>query len=909
MRNLYGNRSIIPNNYYFTFDKIYDNEEQVRTAGNDGILIGRAVLAYAEHTVWIKTNLGYLKVAKLDNEGRFAYLEGKILTEEDDIDLIHSNGNSYNDDGIYIINKNDYAKTQLDQQDTQYHIPQGTYPKIMGSDKYATYSEGEADNNQRTFLLEQYSNVVTTKKNEDGIKYWESVTWEQAPNILGTTLYQEMDLSAPKYINPTELSTQEHTTYYYPIKFDVETYQIMTDISVDDQADNKAVDTSIQAKLSHNNKIFIRKCMFTYEIATKTEVATYQYTFDSGNLKMIGTGVATSVNETTNIIFKKSIKENWSNWEDISEQYTGYLGALNGTGFNHVNKKFTDKLTNSGQGDYLTLVDAINQLDKVIGSTNDRFSGSDAIQGNTEDNGVTGTDLTQPYSVASPDDERQIKLKADNLANAIIRLGLNVGQFEDDIGTDINNIQFSSTGPKNLIKNTDKKQAIVHSLTDFVKVLNTMIGDYSVIDDNLGKRPVHGTKEDEEGNKTGQPISETIQHILADIGEIETFTGQNNFNYNADQEETNVTTDKDGSIYSVVSAIKQLNNMIGDYSDIVENLGNRPVHGTKEDGTEQPISETIQHILADIGKVEELDGYNYKFDTNSESDLNTEEQAKVFSIVSTLKALDKIIGNYKTIDNSPYETDDLNRPTHLAFKSITENLKHLSADTGEIESIQPTGENEEGIYNLWYNADSDSAGGLIPDDKNTWKASIYSLTDAIKALDAVIGPFKYRSTTNNLFKEAENNTSIITTPSLMGAINFINNKLIGNLSINNGKTSTNEIDYKTIQNALNKLDEYLGVIDNLDSKNGTDINENLVDAINILNELIGDCSEIVNEQDGTIINGDMPIVKHIKEIYAYYEILRQMINNLGENLDILDLNVTSLMNSGGSNVNLEWGSF
>ena len=53
----------------------------------------------------------------------------------------------------------------------------------------------------------------------------------------------------------------------------------------------------------------------------------------------------------------------------------------------------------------------------------------------------------------------------------------------------------------------------------------------------------------------------------------------------------------------------------------------------------------------------------------------------------------------------------------------------------------------------------------------------------------------------------------------------------------------------------------------------------------------------------------MPIVKHIKEIYNYYEILRQMINNLGENLDILDLNVTNLMNGGGSNVNLEWGSF
>ena len=359
MRNLYGNRSIIPNNYYFTFDKIYENEGQVNTARNDGILIGRAVLAYAEHTVWLKTNLGYIKVAKLDNEGRFAYLEGKVLTEEDNIDLIHSNGNSYNDDGIYIINKNDYAKTQLTEEDIVYHIPQGTYPNIMGSDKYATYNGNNVidDNSQRTFLLEQYSNIVTAQKNDNdsGIKYWESVTWQQAQDIISdTTLYKETDLAAKKYVNTTELSTEKLATYYYPIKFDVETYQIMTDISIDDQKDNKAIDTSIQAKLSHNNKIFIRKCTFTYDIATETEEATYQYTFDSGNLKMIGTGVATLVNETTNTIFKKSIKGNWSNWEDTSEQYTGYLGALNGTGFNHVNTKFVGKdgETHSGQGDY-----------------------------------------------------------------------------------------------------------------------------------------------------------------------------------------------------------------------------------------------------------------------------------------------------------------------------------------------------------------------------------------------------------------------------------------------------------------------------------------------------------------------------------------------------------------------------
>ena len=899
MRNLYGNRSIIPNNYYFTFDKIYENEEQVNTARNDGILIGRAVLAYAEHTVWLKTNLGYIKVAKLDNEGRFAYLEGKVLTEEDNIDLIHSNGNSYNDDGIYIINKNDYAKTQLTEEDIVYHIPQGTYPNITGSDKYATYNGNNVidDNSQRTFLLEQYSNIVTAQKNDNdsGIKYWESVTWQYAQDIIsGTTLYKEPDLAAKKYVNTTELSTEKLTTYYYPIKFDVETYQIMTDISIDDQTDNKAIDTSIQAKLSHNNKIFIRKCTFTYDIATETEEATYQYTFDSGNLKMIGTGVATLVNETTNTIFKKSIKEGWSNWEDISEQYTGYLGALNGTGFNHVNTKFTDNSTNSGQGNYLTLVDAINQLDKVIGSTNVRFKSEADISGVTADEGATKTDTIGNYSVAIPGDTRKVQLRATNLANAIIRLALNIGQFEDI--EDLNNMTFSHKlkTSDNSIKNTeDDNIATINSLTDAIKIIDQMIGVYSNIDGDNNKitteandkRPIH----DGARNKT---ISDTIQHILADIGEIEEIgTNTNNLAFTKNEnEETTIDSDNPVSmnkndkvkVYSIVSALRALDNMIGDYSDIDDDLGNRPVHGTKEDeaGTKtgQPISETIQHILADIGEIETLNGDNYKFDENSESDLDTNEQAKVFSIVSTLKALDKIIGNYKTIDDSSYD----NRPNHLTFGNITDNLKHLAVDTGQIE-------NTEG-NNFKYSNGSDSI--VIPSGKN----QIESLTDVIKLLDNLIGSFDNRTDTNNFKNQSD----------IISILNYISNNLLGDLT---GFTSTNKISYATIQNALNQLDKYLGAINNLDSQNGTDVNENLVDAINILNKLIGDCSEIVNKQDGTTINENMPIVKHIKEIYNYYEILRQMINNLGENLDILDLNVTSLMNSGGSNVNLEWGSF
>ena len=83
---IYGSRTIIPNNYYFTFDKIYENETSVVNGSGDSVLIGRCVLALAEKTVWMKTVNGYLKVAKLDNEARFEYTEGYVLSELDCID-------------------------------------------------------------------------------------------------------------------------------------------------------------------------------------------------------------------------------------------------------------------------------------------------------------------------------------------------------------------------------------------------------------------------------------------------------------------------------------------------------------------------------------------------------------------------------------------------------------------------------------------------------------------------------------------------------------------------------------------------------------------------------------------------------------------------------------------------------
>lgn len=833
-----------------------------------------------------------MKVAKLDNASRFMHLEGQLLTSADNIDNLHSNGATYNDDGVYIVNK-DPGNTYNSAIDVQ-----GTFPKISGIQKYTT-ADGSINGSATVFLLEQYSNKVYSPGENGSETYWGSVNADTVNENTTIQLYKTQNLNDKIQKDETEISTSTED-YFYPIWLQVEVYQILTDITNSPEKDT-ASKTDLDGKLRHNKKTFIRKGTFIYKIATETEEENtkHTYSYDAEQGKMIGIGGAVAISGKNNTIFERST-QTWGAWEDVSEQYTGYLGALNGTGFNHVNTKFEDNEVDSGQDDYLTLVDAINQLDRVIGSTNQRFTIGNAevdpaippatTQGNSPDDGlITSEDdkniaiKADKYGAAFPDDTRQIQLRADNLANAIIRLALNIGQFEDINSQynneSLNNMTFSSNyNNKTVTKTTsDDSKPNINSLTDAIKIIDQMVGDYTKIDNNLGNRPVHGENGDT-GDGTGQPISETLQHILADLGIIENFTGQNNFNYSADEEEADVTTDKDGSIYSVVSAIKQLNNMIGDYSDIDDNLGKRPVHGTKEDGTGQPISETIQHILADIGEIEKLNENNYKFDKNSESDLNASEQAKVFSIVSALKALDKIIGNYKTIDDSSYN----NRPNHLTFGNITDNLKHLAVDTGQIE-------NTEG-NNFKYSNGSDSI--VIPSGKN----QIESLTDVIKLLDNLIGSFDNRTDTNNFKNQSD----------IISILNYISNNLLGDLT---GSTPTNKISYATIQNALDQLDKYLGAINNLDSKNGTNVNENLVDAINILNKLIGDCSETVNKQDETTINENMPIVKHIKEIYNYYEILRQMINNLGENLDILDLNVTNLMNSGGSNVNLEWGSF
>lgn len=764
MRNIYGNRSIIPNNYYFTFDKIYQNEASLNA--NDEVLIGRTVLAKDEHTVHLKINgPDYLKIAKLDNEGRFIYYEGYVLELGQNIDKINSRGNTSNDDGTYIINKKNII---------------GTYPSVKGF-KNNEYKEDSV------FLLEQYSNNIATS-------FTELENSESAIEALsqGKTLYlkDENDKKYKIYKPKENISIDKENTYYILSKITVDTYQILTDITKNEiNKDEKANNGIDKNKLNHKNKSFIRKYTFSYTPSTQDNDGEYTYKFDELSQKMIGTGNTTY---QSNLFIKENPSEenNWSVWEDISEQYTGYLGALNGTGFNHTNEKYNDE---KAAGEYLTLVDAINQLDKVIGSTNKRFGNKEvnANIANFEDDGGV---------ILDSEDKRPINITETTLADAIVRHDADIGQIET-VNTDNIIFNYDQT---NIKLNATTDQAIINSVSDAIKVLDDIIGTLTTI---------------------------------TNLNEI----GSNR---------KNIDNNLDGSALDLVNAIKKLKEYIG------------TMYKIKNTDVELSFDNLVDTIL----KLKEYIG--------TMSDLNDEyNNVNTTNLVDAIEALNVVLGDL----NSLTEQNEV-KQTSSIVQAINAINKHL----GDITSLN----NQNGI--------------------------------------------------DNTLNEG----------TLVKAINQINDLLGENVL--NGKTTINEINYKTIINAIQKLDEYIGKINNnIQIQNKKDVKD-LVTAVTKLNSALGDISNISTSDNNYNYNNvkscliDLnDIIGNYKKIvptslegttyakdiasqlqYIYdkldtkseikdFENLRRLINNLGENLDILDINVTKLMegqNTSG-NISMTWGTF
>lgn len=639
MRNIYGTRSIIPNNYYFTFDKIYADETDVENHNSDNILIGRTVLAYAEHTVWLKTNNGYIKVAKLDNEGRFIYGEGYVLEDKDDINNLYSKGNTYNDDGVYIVDTTNDIK--------------GDFPEPKGTTTTTIYKDNS------TFLLYQYSETPKESYEQLTITDENGVVINQDNAIkaskVGKILYEksENDNKQPIYKPLVALSIDSQTVYYAVKEISVPTYQILIDITGEIRFSNSE---KIKDNLNLANKIFFRKVTTKYNqgLAEGDRIYTYNETIK----KCIATGAVFKPDQTATDkkYYKKIIDTQdtaWSSWYDISDQYTGYLGALNGTGFNHTNTKFNDE---NASGDYLTLVDAINQLDKVIGSTNQRFNKINPTQVSTNDDG---------NDVSNIDDNRPVKITEDSLADTIVRHDADIGQFplsNSEAFSNMTVVQENTYTPEDTVN-----KAKVRSIIDMITVLDKIIGDYRKIDDNDSIRPTHDLD-------FGKNLVEHIKHNNIDIGNIENLINLNNINFTNDEKDNTKNITKNSvDIHSAADAIKVLDSAIGRISGL-ENDTNKI--------NKNNLVESLNQLNSLVGLINNLSGTN---------GINKD------NLVETLNQLNKKVGNVDNILNGANSivNGEISQNANLAY-----GLKTLNDIIGNISLILTKEKNDETLIDV-----------------------------------------------------------------------------------------------------------------------------------------------------------------------------------------------------------------
>lgn len=777
MRSIYGTRSIVPNNYYFTFDKIYKDEKSLNHS--DQVLIGRTVLARAEKTVHIKTNNGYIKIAKLDDSGRFIYFEGKCLEKTDDIDLIHSKGNSYNDDGTYIVDGS---------------FVQGTFP----------IPKGVSENNYkpRKFLLEQYSNkpslTFSVINNKEAKKYFQD----------GVTLYDENHQPIQTTLEAIEQNVSG--SYRVVSAASVETFQVMTDISTYAAMDNQSITNT--TNINHKYKTFFRKGTFTYTLAKETNESIYTYTYDSSVNKMIGTGEPQILSvDSTYLFIKVSTWENKGKWEDASEWYTGYLGALNGTGFNHTNVKFND-----ASGTYLTLVDAINQLDKVIGSTNLRFGKGDNFV-NTPDNGLaSGTDAN---------DNRPINIREATLADAIVRHDADIGEIETLTNDDaLNNIEFTKestdTSGTGLDTIGDTKFT-AQSLTNMIKILDKIIGIHRNINDSYDNRPV--TLQDTE------TLVENIRHNNANIGKIESINGDN-LRFDKDVEPSDDATTGPATIESATDAIKTLDNIIGTLTTVT----NLHEVGNNNGGSATDLVNAISILKGYIGTIGNLQG-----EANGVNQKN---------LVNAIEALNKIIGDATIIHKEDSENDNTN-DIYIDDNGQEPNL---------VSSINKL-DNLIGTIKALHNVNNDNINNI----------KLSSLAKTINKLD-----------------------------SLIGGLNKLNN---------NPKNLSEDNDRNNLTTAINKLDHVIG------SWSSTGWHQSLENSDLIEGKTFNDMVSYLENVDQWLQK-----LQEKKVNISTFNTWIELINNLGENMDILDANITTLYeqinnsdntNSGCSSINLTWGTF
>lgn len=689
------------------------------------------------------------------------------------------------------------------------------------------------------FLLQQYST-------EAEITEWKEFIKDQAPDQAaaeeaqraGAVLYEENENKV--FVPAVELSLSTKV-YAIPQKATVTSFQILTHIGDVAAIKEDNVTNSVDKKLlEHSNKIFIRRITTTFKLFTKEDTADYTYNYSDKTKKFTATGKskAESMNSYVDYIKAATVS---AEWQDLSEKYTGYLGALNATGFNHTKEKYND-----ASGKYLTLVDAINQLDKVIGSTLTRFESKASV--------ADAEDENKQSNLAG--DKRPINIREAALADAIVRHDADIGQIET-LATNLNNIDFTNANSDTSENSLGNIKFTAQSLTNMIKILDKIIGAHRNINDSYDDRPI--TLKDTE------TLVQNIQHNNADIGNIESVDGDNlKFDKNVAPSD-DATTGK-ATIESATDAIKALDNIIGTLTIItnLDEVGNNNKLG-RDNATD--LVNAISILKGYIGTINDLNDEVNGVDQNN--------------LVDAIEALNKIIGDTAGIHdidngNDKNNIDDTINPNLVL--SINK-LDNLIGSLSKIHAVDST--NEINRQNNIRNKD---------------------IVLTINKLDSLIGAIQALHNIN------DNDRNNIRSNSLTETINKLDNLIGGLNKLNNTPNNLSEQnDRKNLTTAINKLDHIIG----LWSSEGW--HQSLKGSDSIDESSFNDIVLYLRNVDQWLQK-----LQESKVNIGTFNTWIELINNLGENMDILDANITTLYewinnsdntNSGCNSINLTWGTF
>lgn len=746
---------VLDNNIYYSYEKqenvykkvtdlvvekdyyINNNSFSLISSAPEGTEIGTKYEQYIYY-LYQTTNNGATSI-----QGYFIYpTEDKNWGKGQDFPYILINNaksyTDYRDDGmLYFLSKED--ENDLD-----------SWPSIRGIPKEDYLQDS-------VFLLEQRSNRII--EDETNIVKYENQSDlpNNVPNLycytMDNNIIKEKTLISNTAENWHLAKAAGNKSMGVPTKLSVEMYQILTDITMCTNTDGKIIKGKLdkdtdRKELYHNNKTFIRKGKRVYEFsgdgqgAIDEDTSKVFYKYDPADRHgLIEVPKNSNLSDTSIYVIDKKLSS-WGEWEDITEQYTGYIGDLdpNTVGF----------MSPEDEGSQSTYVFAQLPYNKHTQYyTDNQGKNTAAINQMTFDNSCDSNGTSSIYYVK---------------ANA------NRG-----------NLNNSNT----LVEATNTIDEIIGSKTRLYGKQVNQITQGSLSKDLADDLRPYNIPEDD--------IMDTLVHHDADIGAIEnlsnekdtynlTFTKQNEQPDNINSSNNNTV-----NVRSLTDSTIKTDNMIGYINRLgiksTVNGNGHDVKGitgtgnTKEDNIENNqifsdarpynipetnIIDTLVHHDADIGAIEDLkarqgsDNNTNNLNFTTAKDPTDTDQLKgvndIQSIKDALIILDNLIGARRRLSDTTLATNDTTlinsnadsndkRPVNIPENNIIDSIIHHDADIGEIEKLNTTHTSERTMNNNNLIYSSSATNQKIRKEDNEWKvAEIRSLTDAIEALDKIIGP-------------------------------------------------------------------------------------------------------------------------------------------------------------------------